>query len=32
MTVIPANKVVEEKRIIGKKGAEEERHSGSLTP
>jgi hypothetical protein len=34
MPVIPVNKVVDPKRIIGKKwrAEEEERHKGSLTP
>jgi hypothetical protein len=34
MPVIPVNKVVNPKRIIGKKwrAEEEERHKGSLTP
>jgi hypothetical protein len=33
MPVIPVNKVVDLKRIIGKRRAgEEERHKGSLTP
>jgi hypothetical protein len=33
MPVIPVNKVVDPKRIIGKKWrAKEERHKGSLTP
>jgi hypothetical protein len=33
MPVIPVNKVVEPKRIIGKRRAEEvERHKGSVTP
>jgi hypothetical protein len=33
MTVIPVNKMVDQKRIIGKKwkAEEEERHKGSLT-
>jgi hypothetical protein len=31
MPVIPVNKVVEQKRIIEKVGAQEEGHSGSLT-
>jgi hypothetical protein len=34
MPVIPVNKLVDQKRIIGKnlKAEEEERHKGSLTP
>jgi hypothetical protein len=34
MPVIPVNKVVDQKRIIGKKwrAEEKERHKGSLTP
>jgi hypothetical protein len=32
MPVIPVNRVVDKKRMIGKRRVEEERHKGSLTP
>jgi hypothetical protein len=32
MPVIPVNRVVDPKRIIGKKAEEEQTHKGSLTP